>query len=167
MEFGKIIIFCLEAIEFWLGLCVLFPEMLSRDRSNVRKKRIIIISIITSGLYAYNGSYVSWVSMSMTWFFPVVIGILFVLFYKKYAFIAMIWTLSYLTFVNLLKLAVLLWEGIEKQENIIDLNLFDFDIWILLTELVLNVLLLIAVYLIKREKIHFAVCVKRDGGCCF
>ena len=153
MEFGKIIIYCLQAIEFWLGFCLLFPEMLSRDKSDFRKKRIIIISIIVSGVYAYNGSSVSWISVVMTLLFPIIIGILFAMLCKKYTLITMVWTLSYLIFVNLLKLAVLLWEGIENQKNIINVNRFGSDIWIMLTELVLNALLLVSVYWVKREKI--------------
>lgn len=153
MEFGKIIIYCLQAIEFWLGFCLLFPEMLSRDKSDFRKKRIIIISIIVSGVYAYNGSSVSWISVVMTLLFPIIIGILFAILCKKYTLITMVWTLSYLIFVNLLKLAVLLWEGIENQKNIINVNRFGSDTWIMLTELVLNALLLVSVYWVKREKI--------------
>ena len=167
MEFGKIIIYCLQAIEFWLGFCLLFPEMLSRDKSDFRKKRIIIISIIVSGVYAYNGSSVSWISVVMTLLFPIIIGILFAMLCKKYTLITMVWTLSYLIFVNLLKLAVLLWEGIENQKNIINVNRFGSDIWIMLTELVLNALLLVSVYWVKREKFQFAVCVNSVGGCYF
>lgn len=57
--------------------------MLSRDKSDFRKKRIIIISIIVSGVYAYNGSSVSWISVVMTLLFPIIIGILFAMLSKN------------------------------------------------------------------------------------
>ena len=152
MEFGKIVIYCLETIEFWLGFCVLFPEMLSQGKSNLKKGRVVIMSVLASLLYAYNGT-MSWVSTSMTALFPIVVGVLLAILYKKYALIAMIWELSYLTFIYLLKLAVLLWEGVERQKDIIYVNRFSSDNWVILTEIILIVLLLLFVYLIKREKI--------------
>ena len=152
MEFGKIVIYCLETIEFWLGFCVLFPEMLSQGKGNLKKGRVVIMSVLASLLYAYNGT-MSWVSTSMTALFPIVVGVLLAILYKKYALIAMIWELSYLTFIYLLKLAVLLWEGVERQKDIIYVNRFGSDNWVILTEIILIVLLLLFVYLIKREKI--------------
>ena len=152
MEFGKIVIYCLETIEFWLGFCVLFPEMLSQGKGNLKKGRVVIMSVLASLLYAYNGT-MSWVSTSMTALFPIVVGVLLAILYKKYALIAMIWKLSYLTFIYLLKLAVLLWEGVERQKDIIYVNRFGSDNWVILTEIILIVLLLLFVYLIKREKI--------------
>lgn len=151
MEFEKIVLFILVLVEACLGFCLVFPEILRRNFIIGEKVRICLPILLVSIAYAYNGQ-ISWISTIMEFIFTILTGILFLLINKKHALSALVWGFTYITFIYLLKLSVLLWEGIKCKKNIIYVNRFGNNRLHCITEIILIVILFIAIYWIKKRK---------------
>lgn len=118
---GKRLILCvLSLMEYTLGNLMLFPEL--TDRQAVPKKRKLwMFTLLSSVVMSYNVKF-TWVSTGMVLIMPVFFFIIYWLLFRKNTMMVYLWCVFYYVTGYLLKLVLLVVEGLLYRKNIIDVN---------------------------------------------
>lgn len=160
MEFREIVFCLFVAIEFICEQLIIFPELIGNTITRKEKQRIWIPLLCGTYIYSYNG-YGTIVSTSLLLILPIILGALFIIFKRDYSFAIMIWNYFIITIVFLLKLMVLIFEGLIYKKNTIELN-YGKRTWMeVVFELVLILLLILFGNLIKRKEISIKTVCKK------
>lgn len=152
MQIREMIFFVLCLGEYCSARWLLLPQMTDPAVSWGQRLRLWIPTLAVGALFAWNGLG-SLVSTGVIYFSPMISGALYLIFFRKYAGLVLVWEIFSLLLLSLVKCLVLILEGFFYQMNIVEMN-YSIRTWAdVAAELLLTALLLLLGKLLKAKGI--------------
>lgn len=160
----EVIFFIMCLGEYCAVRWLLLPQMTDRTLPWQERLKLWLPTLIVGALFAYNGLG-SFVSTGVVFFFPIMSGILYFIFNRKYVWNIVIWEFFSLTLLSLIKCMILVLEGLAQRTNIVVINHEARSLTEVIVEVMLMGLLIWAGKLLKGQKISLSVFSKRYWKC--
>lgn len=160
----EVIFFIMCLGEYCAVRWLLLPQMTDRTLPWQERLKLWFPTLIVGALFAYNGLG-SFVSTGVVFFFPIISGILYFIFRRKYAWNIVIWEFFSLTLLSLIKCMILVLEGLAQRMNIVEINYGVRSLTEVMAEVMLIGLLIWVGKLLKGQKISLSLFSKRYWKC--